>query len=227
MLIELKRVTVFYRCENVEKVISALKNLEKAEVCEEVLKSIEREGYFEVDAILRYGDVKIKLGKVKVFVKFVRNRDYFAVSSAPGILRVVADENLDDLSFRIAEHLKDCLNIKNAVDFFDPDAVYGFFKGRLFRDRIGISEIIEDFVKVTLKDFEDRTVIAKDCGILRYLGRFKSVVIVTDCPLLLDEIIKRVKLAGLSGRELRRLGYRKEDVIKPDEVEIYLGRVIE
>ncbi len=241
--VKLGRFTVFYRCEGVEKVVEALKNLEDADVDEAVVeeiadsitRNIERSSFnFDVGVKLKFKDLTIEFDeKVRVFVKckIVENPNYLAISTAPNVVRVVADVNYDSvkkLSESIANHLKIALCVRNAIDFIDLNAVNDIFEREIDRmkNELSMVGIIEDFVKFVLKDCERRTVIARDCGVLKYLRRFERIVFVIDCPSAFDKILERVTLSNLSVREIRRRGFSREDVIKPEEIEVYVAKVV-
>ena len=96
----------------------------------------------------------------------------------------------------------------------------------LMKKELSMVDIIEDFVKFVLKDCERRTVIARDCRVLKYLRRFERIVFVIDCPSAFDKVLERVTLSNLSVREIRKRGFSREDVIKPDEIEVYVAKVV-
>ncbi|WP_457550548.1 hypothetical protein [Archaeoglobus sp.] len=241
--IKLGRFTVFYKCKGVEKIVEALKNLEDAEIDEAVInkiadsitKNIEKYSFdFDVEVRLKFKDLTIEFDeKVRVFVKckIVENPDYLAISTTPNVVRVVADVNYDSvgkLSESIANHLKVALDVKNAVDFIDLDAVNGIFKREIDRmkNELSMVDIVEDFVKFVLKNCEKKTVIARDCNALRYLRRFGRIVFVIDCPSAFDKILERVTLSNLSIREIRKRGFSREDVIRSDEIELHVAKVV-
>lgn len=238
--LEFKRFTVFYRCKGVEKLVNALKNLEKASVdqktidllAEKILDSFGRRFSFELKVVLDYNGFKFEFENVRFNFKVVDNPDYFAVSTSPKNVNVVANLKRDynfviNLVRKISDHLKESLNIKNFQEFFDYEAVRNVFNERIATfSEFKLVEIIRDFVEVVLKDYEDRMIIARSCDALKYLRRFRGIVFVTNCPSLLDEILKRIELSKLSGRELRKIGYSKEDVINPEEIAIHMLKVI-
>ena len=241
--IKLGRFTVFYKCRGVERIVEALKSLEDAtvdetvinEIADRIARNIEKGSFnFDVEVRLKFKDLTIEFDeKVKVFVKckIVENPDYLAISTAPNIVRVVADVNYDSvrkLSEGIANHLKIALNVRNAIDFLDLDAVNVIFKREVdkIKKELSMVDIIEDFVKFVLKDCERRTVIARDCRVLKYLRRFERIVFVIDCPSAFDKVLERVTLSNLSVREIRKRGFSREDVIKPDEIEVYVAKVV-
>jgi hypothetical protein len=244
--IEIKRFTVFYRCEGVERIVDALKNIEKAVVDEyvierlskEIFKNVEKGSFgFNLDVRMRYKDLVLDFEKpIKVHVKckIVEEPDYLAVSTTPNTIRVIADLKRDPDFIRciceeLAEHIPKALGLKNAIEFFDLDVVKEKFDEKI--NEIGcnvkhIADILRDFVEYVLKDFEDRIVICRDCRVLKHLTRFKGVILVTDCPILLDKIVERVRLSKLSGRELRRIGLDKSSVIKPEDFALHMLRVV-
>ncbi|ADB58760.1 hypothetical protein [Archaeoglobus profundus] len=243
--VKLGKFTVFYRCRGVEMIVEALKSMENAivdetivdEIADRIAENIDKGSFdFDVRVRLKFKDSTIDFDeKVRVFVKckIVENPDYLAISTAPNVVRVVADVRNDydfirKLSESIADHLKVALNFKNAVEFFDLDVVSEAFKYRIdqMREELSMVDIIEDFVKFVLKDLERRTVIARDCRALEYLRRFERIVFVVDCPSAFDKILERVMLSNLSGRELKKRGLSREDVIKPNEIEVYVAKVI-
>ncbi len=240
--IEFRRYTVFYRCIGVEKIVEALKNLESAkvddrtieEIAEKVLENIGRKEFdFDLNVTLRLNDLKFEFEKIKFYFRSVENPDYLAISTSPKRIRVVANLRDDydfilNLSEKVSEHIKTSLNIKNAYEFIDIDRVRYFFNEKI-SCFLGFKfiDIVKDFIDIALKDFEDRIIIAKSCDALKYLKRFREIVFILNCPIMLDEILKRTELSKMSGRELRKLGYSKDDVIKPEEIVFYMLKVIE
>ncbi len=239
--IEFRRYTVFYRCKGVDRIVEALKNLENAEVDEETVKEIKerilenvgRNSFiFKLRVKLRLDAFKFEFDPLEFRFRSVENPNYLAIGTSHGVVRVVANLKEDEvyvskLSEKVGDHLKEAIGVKNAYEFLDVDGVRKLFSEKIDDlSNFKFADIFRDFVDVVLRDFESRMVVARNCQALKYLRRFKEIVFVLNCPNAFDEILKRIELSQLGGRELRRRGYTKEDVIKPEEIAIHTLKVI-
>ncbi len=236
---EFRRFTVFYRCKGVDRLVEALKNLENAEVDEKTVKDIEekilenmgrRAFSFKLRINLKLNSFKFEFDPLEFRFRSVENPNYLAIGMSHRVVRVVAnlkEAYISKLSEKVADHLKEALGVKNVYEFVDVDSVRKLFSENIESlSNFRFADIFRDFVDVVLKDFESRIVVARDCQVLKYLRRFKGIVFVLNCPNAFDEILKRIELSQLGGRELRKMGYTKEDVIKPEEIAIHTLRVI-
>ncbi len=245
---EIRRFTVFYRCDGVERIVEVLKNIESAvvddkvieEMAKRILKNLDRNKTsfnFDLNVRMRYKDAVLEFDDpVRIYVKckVVEEPDYIAVSATPNTVRVLADFKREesfvrDVCKEIARHIPRALGLKNAVEFVDLDTVRTLFNEKINEISLNVGSIVDilrDFTEIVLKDFEDRIVIGRGCELLRYLNKLKCVVFVIDCPFLLDKIVERVKLGRLSGKELRRLRIERSSVIRSEEFILHMLKVI-
>jgi len=168
-----------------------------------------------------------------------RKGEYFAISVVPYVVRVIADirwdeDFLEHFCKRIASYFYEAVNPINmlyVVDYFDYNGV---------RDKIEciLRELKNDFLSSLLKDVLSAVVPAKSplefekgdmvlitdhsCKyvfklvdeVIKAVNKGVNVVWQTHCPVVIEEITKR------STSKLRRLGYRKRDLIQSESVQV-------